>query len=108
MNEYNPKEIAQRIWKLREENGFTREVLAERANLSGNFIYEVETNRRGLSADSMFSIAQSLSVSLGFLVTGKAPHKELNSIIELLSVCTPKQLRNVESIILNALELNVR
>ena len=105
MSGYNKEAIGRRIRKLRNEKGFTRDAFSECVNLSNNFIYEVETNRRGLSAESMFFMAQALGVTMDYLTTGEDIHNRLDSIINLLSDCTPKQLEIVESTIRNLLEM---
>lgn len=98
---FNKTEVALRIWKLREEKGFTREAFAERAKLSANFIYDVETARRGISAESIFLIAQALDVSVDYLASGKNENERLNAIIELLREFNPEELGIVESTIYN-------
>jgi len=105
INEYNQKEIGKRIRKLRDEKNFTSEQFAELINRSTTFVWEFETGKKGLSAESMYFISQALDVSLDFLVTGEDLHEGLGSIIKLLSVCTPKQLKIIEKIIFNMLEM---
>ena len=105
MNEYNKRETGKRIRKLRDEKDFTREQLAERADISGNFLWEVESGRKIPSAKRLFGIAQGLGVSMDFLVTGEDTNEDFRSIISILKGCTPRQLRIIESIISSTLEM---
>jgi len=104
MNEFNQR-IGKRIRKHREGKDFTREYLAELANLSSNFIYEVEVGKKGLSAESLFNLAQALGVTMDYLVKGEELNEGFKFISELLKDCTLKELKNIETIIINILEI---
>lgn len=69
-------EIGKRIKLLRETNGFTREELAERAEISSKFLYEVEKGRKGLSADTLLKISKTLSCSCDYIMTGELFERE--------------------------------
>lgn len=105
MNEYAQKKIGTHIRKLRNEKKITLEVLAERANMSSNFLWEIEAGRKNPSAKFIIGIAHALDVSLDFLVTGEDIYEGFGSIISLLKVCTPRQLKVIESIISRVLEM---
>lgn len=64
-------EIGSRIKALREARGYTREELAERAEISSKFLYEVEKGRKGLSADTLLKISRKLSCSCDYILTGE-------------------------------------
>ncbi len=64
-------EIGSRIKALREARGYTREELAERAEISSKFLYEVEKGRKGLSADTLLKISRTLSCSCDYILTGE-------------------------------------
>ncbi|MCD7784449.1 MAG: helix-turn-helix domain-containing protein [Oscillospiraceae bacterium] len=55
--------FGQRIGYLRRQRGLSQEELAERVNLSREFISMVENNKMGLGVDSLVNIANSLGVS---------------------------------------------
>lgn len=63
-------EIGNRIKALREVRGYTREELAEKAEISSKFLYEVEKGRKGLSADTLLKISRTLSCSCDYILTG--------------------------------------
>lgn len=70
MKNFNEK-IGKRIYDLRTKNNYTREYLAEISNISDNFLYEIETGRKGLSATTLYKISQSLNVTMDYLVAGE-------------------------------------
>lgn len=64
-------EIGGRIKNLREARNYTREELAEKAEISSKFLYEVEKGRKGLSADTLLKISRTLSCSCDYILTGE-------------------------------------
>ena len=69
-------DVGIRIKELRESKKFTREELAEKADISSKFLYEVEKGRKGLSADTLLKISRTLSCSCDYILTGKTYEKE--------------------------------
>ena len=65
------KEIGERIRGLRKINNLTREEVAEKAEISSKFLYEIEMGRKGLSADTLLKIARTLSCSCDYILTGE-------------------------------------
>jgi transcriptional regulator with XRE-family HTH domain len=55
--------------QLREQRGWSQQVLADVADVSKPTIYRIETARYSATLDVLASIAQGLGVSLGELVT---------------------------------------
>ncbi len=86
--------IGARIRQVREERGYTREKLAELADISADFIWEVEVGRKSMKVQNLGRIASALCVSTDYLVYGTSPYKEnarLNSIISSMSNDIQKQ-----------------
>ena len=54
----------ERIMILRGERGYTREQLAELADISEKFLYEIEMGKKGFSATTLMNICDALEVSL--------------------------------------------
>ena len=90
----NNEEIGLRIQEVRKERNMTREDLAEKAEISTKFLYEIEKGRKGLSAESAGKISKALFISCDYLLTGERNSK--NSKIEQLS---SKQLKQLERMI---------
>ena len=60
-----------RIWQLRYEHQYTREKLAEMANISVKFLYEIETGKKGFSARTLSCLAKSLGVKCDYILNGE-------------------------------------
>lgn len=90
----NNVEIGLRIQEIRKEQNMTREELAEKAEISSKFVYEVEIGKKGLSAESVYKISKALSISCDYLLTGEGRSK-LGKFDNL----SQKQLKRLERII---------
>lgn len=87
------------IRELRENAGYSREELAEKAGINDKFLYEIETGRKGMSAETLYKIATSLSVSTDYLLTGKSKKSDFGVIIPLLESFSDNELKHLEKII---------
>ena len=56
------EKVGLNIAKKRIEKGYSREMLAELADISPRFLYERETGRKGFSAEVYYKIVQALDV----------------------------------------------
>lgn len=65
------KAIGERIAYLRVTNNYTREAFAELIGISTKFLYEIETGKKGFSANTLYKIATSFGVSCDYIITGK-------------------------------------
>jgi len=63
--------IGKRIKRQRLEKGFSREKLAQIANISDKFLYDIEVGNKGISADTLYRISISLEISSDWLLSGK-------------------------------------
>lgn len=73
---YDQKESGARIRKLRKQRGLTQEQLAERLNISVNYLGKLETGHYGGSIDLLIEITETFGVTLDYLVLGKVPPDE--------------------------------
>lgn len=64
------KEIGMRIRKHREFLNFTREELAEKADISTQFLADIETGRKSMTAKTLKNLSQSLFVSSDYILSG--------------------------------------
>ena len=72
--------VGERIKKRRTELGWTQEQLCTKVGLSKSFFSELESGKRSVSADNLLNIARSLSVSLDYLMTGKASKEPITEV----------------------------
>ena len=62
------KEIGERIAYLRVVNHYTREALAEMVGITPKFLYDIETGKKGFSANTLYKIAKALGVSCDYII----------------------------------------
>lgn len=92
--------IGERIRKLRESRHYTREVLAEKADISAKFLYEIETGKKGFSAETLCKISRALCVSCDFIMWGeKGEQSENQEIIYVLETLEPRQVEKIRDIL---------
>lgn len=60
--------IGKRIFETRVSHHFTREYLAELADISPKFLYEIENGKKGCSSYILHRIATGLKVSPSYLM----------------------------------------
>ena len=88
-----------RIRKLRDNNRYTREYLAERADISPKFLYEIECGNKGFSAETLFKLAKSLSVSCEYILGGKTNNDCNQELSEALKNFSSFQLTDIANIL---------
>lgn len=64
------KKIGKRIRKLRQQQRYTQETLAEAADLSAPFISHIERASKKTSLETISRIAAALNVTVDYLLTG--------------------------------------
>jgi len=65
------KEIGNRIYDLRISRGWTREVLAEKADISVQFLSDIEKGKKGMTVTTLRKLCNGLSVTADFLLEGE-------------------------------------
>lgn len=68
-----------RIMELRVRKHYTRECLAEMADISAKFLYEIEMGRKGCSYYVLYMLARSLGVTADQLLQDELDVKESSS-----------------------------
>ncbi len=63
--------MGERISRVRVCRGMSREELAEQADISSKFLYEIETGKKGFSVRVLGQICKALDVSSKYLMTGE-------------------------------------
>lgn len=74
------REIGLRLRSLREEKSLTRERLAEYADISVQFLADIETGRKGMTVQTLRKLATSLHCSTDEIVFGSTAKPEKNTV----------------------------
>lgn len=93
------KGIGQRIMDRRKTLGLTQEALAEKGDVTAQFVSYAEAGKRAMRPENLLKIATALEVSTDYLLTGDIIDKDLLILANKLRRLTPSQVRIVERII---------
>lgn len=93
--------IGARIRKRREELGCTREQIAERANISVQFLFDIEKGNKSMTAMTVVKLADALSVSTDDILRGMETDNDKYSveIARIVSSLVPEQRKLAEDIL---------
>ncbi len=95
--------IGERVRALRKKRGYTKDVLAEMADISPRFLTDIETGKKGTSAATITRLAIAFGITSDYLLFG---NKRQEEIIELsLSKIDPDKQKQVEVVFHKALDL---
>ena len=65
------KIIGHRLRMQREDLQLTREKFAEIVGISAPFLAEIESGRKGMSAETLYKICNNLPISANYILLGK-------------------------------------
>lgn len=79
-------EIGRRLRNIRERQKKTREQVAESADISAQFLFEIETGKKSMTAKTIINLARALNVSTDYLLLGNiATTSKIANVLEGLS-----------------------
>ena len=93
------QEIGKRIMDRRKKLGLTQEALAEKGEVTTQFVSYSESGKRAMRPENLLKISSDLEVSADYLLTGEIIDKDLLILSDKLRKLTPSQVRTVEAII---------
>lgn len=93
------QEIGKRIMDRRKKLGLTQEALAEKGELTPQFVSYVEAGKRAMRPENLMKISAALGVSTDYLLTGDIIDKDKLLLSEKLDKLMPGEVRLVENII---------
>ena len=93
------QEIGKRIMDRRKKLGLTQEALAEKGEVTTQFVSYAESGKRSMRPENLLKISSALEVSADYLLTGEIIDKDLLILSDKLRRLTPSQVRTVEAII---------
>ena len=91
--------IGQRITDRRKKFGWTQEELAERGDLTPQFVSYAESGKRAMRPENLLKISSALGVSADYLLTGEIIDKDLLLLSDKLQKLSASQLRIIENIV---------
>ena len=97
--------VGQRIADRRKKLGWTQEELAEKGDLTPQFVSYAESGKRAMRPENLLKISSALGVSADYLLTGEIVDKDLLLLSEKLRRLSPAQVRIIESVIDECLDL---
>ena len=103
------KIIGKRIQKSRLAVELTQEQLAEKLDISTNYLSKIETGREKPNLEMLDNICNNLNVSLSYLLTGVVEESDTYmqaDISNLLKKCSPNQKKLVRDFISRILNEN--
>ena len=98
-------EIGQRIYQRRHELGLTQEALAEKGNLTPQYVSYAELGKRAMRPEYIVKMAEALEVSVDYLVTGETVDKDMLIFSDKLRKLSPSQLLIIEKIVEECLNI---
>ena len=87
------KKIGIKIGFVRNRRGYSQEELADKTNLTREFINKIEAATKRPSLDTLIRISNALQVSIDDLLPDELRYDNHSELHHLLIECTPKELR---------------
>ncbi len=89
------KSIGTKILLKRTEKNYTRETVADLADISSSFLYEIETGRKGFTVAVLYRIAMALETDVVYFLNDD--EKEMEN--KLLYIIRKSQSVNLSSVV---------
>ncbi len=92
--------MGERIKKQRLLNGYSREKLAEMADITPRFCYDLELGLKNMSVNTLCKISDSLHVPVDYILFGPdSKSSGLDSLMGIIGTCPSDKLEHLEQII---------
>lgn len=82
-----------RIRDLRERKHLTREQVAEKADISSRFLYEIEVGNKGFSADTLYKLAEALDTNANYILSGEDLNNIDNEMMDVIGRFEKAQIK---------------
>ena len=92
-------EFNEKLQKLRTNENLTQEELAEKGDMTTQFVSYAESGKRVIRSENLLKLSKALEVSADFLLTGEIVDKDMFIMSEKLSKLSSKQFKFIESIV---------
>ena len=98
-NELLLQQIGKRIIERRKKLGLTQEALAEKGDMTTQFVSYAESGKRAMRHENLLKISSALGVSADYILTGEIVDKDYLLLSDKMRKLTPSQLRLIENIV---------
>lgn len=93
-------EMGERIKKQRLLLGYSREKLAELADITPRYCYDLELGLKNMSVGTLCKLSESLHISTDYILFGEKAYPDAYApAIGLTETCPNTKLRHLETII---------
>lgn len=90
--------VGKRITDTRKRRGYSREKLAEMADISVQFLADIEKGRKSMTVNTLRRVAAALSVATDYIVNG-SDHSENDGITAMIASLNPYQRTQAEKLL---------
>ena len=98
-------EVGLRIIERRKRLGLTQEALAEKADVTTQFVSYAESGKRAMRPENLLKMANALGVSTDYLLTGQIIDRDMLLLSDKMRELTPTQFRIIERVIDDCIDL---
>ena len=98
-NELLLQQIGKRIIERRKKLGLTQEALAEKGDMTTQFVSYAESGKRAMRPENLLKISSALGVSADYILTCEIVDKDYLLLSDKMRKVTPSQLRLIENIV---------
>lgn len=91
--------IGKRIAYIRKERGYTQEKLAELADISIQFLSDIENNKKSMTVTTLRKIADCLNVTTDYIIYGRESSNEHFMIDIMFDTLSDKNKRKAEKLL---------
>lgn len=92
-------EVGGRINETRKNRGYTREKLSELADVSVQFLADIEKGRKSMTVATLRRIAAALNVTTDYIVNGDEPKTDNMRVNVMLAALSPYHREQAEKLL---------
>jgi transcriptional regulator, XRE family len=100
--------IGERISHIRKMRGYTQIKLAKLADISVQFLSDIENGKKSMTVATLKHIAESLDVTTDYIITGKETGHENCKIYAMLDALSDKNKKKAEKILETFIEVFIQ
>lgn len=92
-------EVGRRINETRKHRGYSREKLSEMAEVSVQFLADIEKGRKSMTIATLRRVAAALNVTTDYIVNGSEPFAENIQVNAMLASLSPYYRSQAEKLL---------